>query len=247
MKKIIFLGSKPIGYKCLEYLIKNSGDLDIILDGVLTNDNINFASSLSIKSICKKNNIRIIENLDKLLSLKDIDILISVQYHKILKKCHIDIARDISINLHMAPLPEYRGCNQFSFAILNNDAIFGTTIHRLEEGIDSGSIIAEKRFNIPKNCFVDELYNLTFKKSLKLFKEEICNIISSNFTLTPQETFLGKRNLSLHYRKEIKDIKKINLSWDKEKIERHIRATAMPGFDPPYAYIGNEKINIIRE
>jgi hypothetical protein len=38
-------------------------------------------------------------------------------------------------------------------------------------------------------------------------------------------------------------IKVIDLSWDKEKIERYIRATSMPGFPPPYCIIDGRKIS----
>jgi hypothetical protein len=40
------------------------------------------------------------------------------------------------------------------------------------------------------------------------------------------------------------DIKVIDFSWDREKIERHIRATSMPGFPPPYCIVAEKKVNI---
>ena len=63
----------------------------------------------------------------------------------------------------MAPLPEYKGCNQFSFAIIDEVNEFGTTIHEIEASIDSGPIIAEKRFFINNNLWVKDLYELTEK------------------------------------------------------------------------------------
>ncbi|MBK8684503.1 MAG: hypothetical protein IPN26_05660 [Bacteroidetes bacterium] len=72
------------------------------------------------------------------------DFLISVQYHQILNERHIQKARTLAINLHMAPLPEYRGCNQFSFAILDQYPEFGTTLHVMDERIDHGDILFEK-------------------------------------------------------------------------------------------------------
>ncbi len=65
--------------------------------------------------------------------------------------------------------------------------------------------------------------------------------LSGNYALTPQLSF-GNRRKGFHLRSEIHDIKKIDLSWPKEKIERHIRATMMPGFEGPYTDIGNRKI-----
>ncbi|PWB39049.1 MAG: hypothetical protein C3F02_00310 [Parcubacteria group bacterium] len=245
MKNILFLGTKPIGYKCLEILIKNKERLGINIRSVLTVEDKNFDSSLNIETLSKNNNLPVISNLDDIIGLKDVDILISVQYHLILKQEHIDVAKQIAINLHMAPLPEYRGCNQFSFAIINDDKVFGTTLHRLEAGIDSGDIIAEKRFAIPENCYVSELYDLTFDNSLELFEAEIGNIVSANYKLTPQKDYYQTRKHSIHYRKEITDIKKIDVSWPAEKIFRYVRATSMPNFEPPYFTVGEERVYLI--
>jgi methionyl-tRNA formyltransferase len=135
IKTIAFLGAKNIGYECLKYLYGEKGKLNIKIACVLTN-----ARGIKILNFCKKNKLMLIDDLSNFSKLPKVDIIISVQYDKILKKQHIVRAKQIAINLHLAPLPEYRGCNQFSFAILNNDKIFGTTLHKLEEGIDSGPI-----------------------------------------------------------------------------------------------------------
>ena len=51
-----------------------------------------------------------------------------------------------------------------------------------------------------------------------------------------------ERSTQLHYRNEIQEIKEINLNWDSDKIQRHIRATSMPGFEPPYTILDNKKV-----
>jgi len=238
-QSVLFLGSKPIGYHCLNYLIQHQDAFNIEIIGLLSNDNTTFDSTLSLKKLAKEYNILLIDALNE---MPESDFIISVQYHEILKKQDIDKAKILAINLHMAPLPEYRGCNQFSFAILDGKKEFGTTIHKMDARIDHGDIIAEKRFPIPTNCWVNELYDLTYSASLSLFQENIANILSNQFTLQTQKDFENERGTSIHFRNEIHDIKRIDLSWDKEKIERHIRATYMPAFEPPYAMIGNEKI-----
>ena len=242
MKKVVFLGSKNIGYECLKHLYNNKNNLNVELIGVLTN-----VRGKKVIEYCREKSIRIIDGLDELLEINSCDIAISIQYHEILKKQHIRKVKEIIVNLHMAPLPEYRGCNQFSFAIINGDKEFGTTIHRLEEGIDSGSILFEKRFTIPYGCWVEELYQITFDKSVELFKESLHRLISGHYELRPQKSFLDKRTTSLHYRKEIEEIKKIDLNWSKDIIERHIRATFMPGFEPPYTIINDQKVYFRKE
>ena len=237
MKKIVFLGSKAVGYSCLKYLLEKQKSLNYKIVGVLTNKR-----GKLIKELCASNNLNIIKSLDDMLNIEDVDIGICVQYHQILRKIHIEKPKDVFVNLHMAPLPEYRGCNQFSFAIINKDKKFGTTIHRLEERIDAGDILFEKRFDISDNIWVSQLYEITLIKSVELFKASLAQIISLEFSLTPQHSLLDKRKTSYHYRKEIETIKKIDLSWSKERIMRHIRATYMPGFEPPYTFVNGMKL-----
>lgn len=240
----MFLGSKPIGYHCLHYLIQQKENLNLEILGILTNDNSTFSQALSLKNLATENQIPIIDSLEE---MPEADFIYSVQYHEILKQKDINKAMVMALNLHMAPLPEFRGCNQFSFAIAENRKEFGTTIHKMDTGIDHGDILFEKRFLIPDNCWVDELYNLTFSASIDLFIETIHDILQGNINLIPQNDLIDERGTSMHYRSEIHDLKIIDLSWSKDQIERTIRATYMPGFEPPYTMIGNEKIYFKKE
>jgi methionyl-tRNA formyltransferase len=241
MKKVIFLGSKKVGFNCLQYLVKNAESLNIQVIGVLSKANDRFPE-IDLISFSKSNGIRVFNNLDELLLLDEIDFIISVQHHEILKQQHINRAKVLAINLHMAPLPEYRGCNQFSFAIVDGKQEFGTTLHKLESGIDSGPIIAEKRFKISDNITIQELYDITEAHSIELFESAIGKILNENFDLLEQETRHKSHGTSLHFRKEIEQLKIINPDWPDEMKKKIIRATAMPGFEPPYSIIEGKKL-----
>jgi methionyl-tRNA formyltransferase len=244
-KSVLFLGSKPIGYQCFKYLVENSSALNIELKGLLTNDNRRFDSKLSLVDYANDHEIPIIDNLDDILDMGEVDLIISIQFHLLLKQKHIDVARDIAINLHMAPLPEYRGCNQFSFAIFNQDQEFGTTIHKLEKSMDAGPILAEKRFVIPENCFVNELYELTYDHSITLFKGQIGSIIEGKYKLTSQSERMEDRKCNTYFRKDIKLLKELSLHMSTDEIDRRLRATSMPGFKMPSITIkGNEYLLI---
>lgn len=239
MKSIVFLGAKAVGCYCLQYLQDHSKKLGIEVIAVGIGKASKAHQKSDIQIIAEKHELPILQNLD---NLPECDFILSIQYHKILKAQHIAKARQLAINLHMAPLPEYRGCNQFSFAILDEAQTFGTTLHQLEVGIDSGAILAEKRFPIPKGCWVQDLYQLTLTASRQLFAENIAHILRGNYTSIPQSELIAERGTSYHFRKEINDIKQINLQWSADKIERHIRATYFPPFEPPYTVIEGKKI-----
>ncbi|MGN6567032.1 MAG: formyltransferase family protein [Flavipsychrobacter sp.] len=233
------MGSKPIGYDCFAYLIAEQEALNIQISGLLTHSRKEFGNAHDLNELAREHNIPV---LDSLNNIPECDIIYSVQYHQILKKEHITKAKQVAVNLHMAPLPEYRGSNQFSYAIIEGKEEFGTTIHQIDERIDHGAILFQKRFPIPENCWVNDLYQLTYDASLKLFKQTLAHVVSGNYTAVPQQTLENKYGSSLHLRGEINKLKQIDLNWDNEKIKRYIRATYMPGFEPPYCIVDGKKL-----
>lgn len=237
--KVVFLGSKSIGLQCFNTLIQCSSNLGYEIIAVLTNER-----GQEIRALGKSCSIPILKNLDEYLLLPEVDIAISVQYHQILKAQHIQKARIASFNLHMAPLPEYRGCNQFSFAILNGEHTFGTTLHLIDEGVDSGDIIFERRFAIPEEAWVNELLHMTEAHSHAMFVDVLPSLVSGDYTATPQNSLISIRGSKTYKRADINDIKEIDLTWPAKKIERHIRATSMPGFSGPYLTINGKQINL---
>lgn len=243
MEKIVFLGSKEVGLVCFQELISKQKELgyQIIAAGggnpLLDNPNLN------TQSIAKENEIHFIQKPDELLSL-DFDVLISVQYHKILNAHQIQCAKKAAFNLHMAPLPEYRGCNQFSFAIAHGAKMFGTTLHIMDPKIDHGDIVFEKRFELLPEWGVKELRDKTIEQSIALFKHALSDLIKDKYTKTKQEDLINKRGTQLIFRKDIEQLKIIDLNWPEDRIDRTIKATYFPPFDPPYTILNGQKINL---
>ncbi len=217
MKRVLFLGGKEIGLFCLDYLASNAKLLQVELVGAVLSDKSISGELSGIRELCFNHSIPIIEELDDMLRIEPVDFIVSVQFHLVLKKRHIAVAKDIAINLHMAPLPEYRGCNQFTFAILDEATEFGTSIHRLEEGIDSGALICEKRFPVKRDEFVSELYAKTLQASMQLFVDNIREILRGEVEMIGQSDLPLSRKRGFHLRNEINDAKRIDPSWSIEK------------------------------
>lgn len=205
MKKVVFLGSKEIGYQSLAFMYEKMESLKFEIVAVGTNKK----RDGGMLDFCSARGIRVLANLDELLGL-DFDILLSVQYHEILKPHILKCAKEIALNLHLAPLPEYRGCNQFSFALFNEDKEFGVTLHKMDCGIDSGDIAFQMRFEIPQDYFVEDLVLLANDYGLKLLKDSLPRILSGDYTLTPQKSIPANRR-EYHARSEIESLKYVRL------------------------------------
>lgn len=234
------MGGKQVGYSSLLFLLKNKERLNIDIVAVFENAGSPLAESrFSIQSLAEEYGLRIHTDLADLCSLEKVDFIFSVQYNKILTKEQINVAHKLAVNLHMAPLPEYRGCNQFSFAIIDQAREFGTTLHRLEESTDAGDILFESRFPMQPDIFVTELYELTLTKSIELFEQSVEDILLGNYQQIPQKQLHAERGTSFHLRSEIQSIKRINSDWPVEKQKRYFRATFFPAFPSPVLVAGD--------
>ena len=101
------MGTKEIGASCLSHLINSQQELEIDIIGVLTNDRKLGSDELSVSQLAVQNGINILNNLKEFLALDDVDIVISVQYHEILKKIHLEKAKLLNVNLHMASYDKF--------------------------------------------------------------------------------------------------------------------------------------------
>lgn len=77
------------------------------------------------------------------------DIIISAYFSHILRKPVLSIPRIGCLNIHPGYLPECRGAMNYFWAIVKDMKYGGVSIHWMDEGIDTGAIIARKRFSIP--------------------------------------------------------------------------------------------------
>lgn len=244
IKTVVFLGSKPVGYQCFAHLLSQQKTLGYRVTGLLTQQRLEFSGNADLAALAAAARVPVLSDPDEIPSC---DLLYSVQYHRILSGKQLAQAQ-LALNLHMAPLPEYRGANQFSFALLDGKQEFGTTLHLMDTRIDHGDIVAEKRFPIPANCWVETLYARTEEASVALFQETLQAIISGNFQRRPQKEFEAKRGTSLHFKNEMGPLKEIGTDADAQTLLRTLRATYMPHFEPPFLRMPDgEKVYLIRE
>lgn len=72
------------------------------------------------------------------------DLIIVVAFGQILRKILLDIPSWGVINIHGSLLPAYRGAAPIQRAVLNDEAVTGLTVMRMDEGMDTGPILFQK-------------------------------------------------------------------------------------------------------
>jgi len=101
------------------------------------------------------------------------DFIVVAAYGQILPKSILDIAP--CINLHASLLPKYRGASPIQQALLNGDKITGVTAMLMEEGLDSGPMLAWNVTKIDISDRKNDLFNRLADMAAELTIETLKN------------------------------------------------------------------------
>jgi len=87
------------------------------------------------------------------------DVIVVVAYGQILKPEVLEIPLKGCVNLHPSLLPRYRGPAPIQWAIINGEEETGVTVMFLDEGEDTGDIIAQRRVRIGEGDTAETLHD----------------------------------------------------------------------------------------
>ena len=126
---------------------------------ILPNDSDNGLDNWqpSLKKFAKKENYEIV-SLKRIYKIKKL-IFISIEFEKIINTDKF-ISKEL-FNFHFSLLPKYRGCHTNFFQIFNGEKYSGVTLHKIDKGIRTGSIIDNVKFRlkIKRSILVLEKYS----------------------------------------------------------------------------------------
>jgi methionyl-tRNA formyltransferase len=90
------------------------------------------------------------------------DIIVVAAFGQILRRQILELSPHGCINVHASLLPRWRGASPIQYAILNGDHITGVTIMKMDEGVDTGGILAQESIPILDD---DTAFSLTTRLS----------------------------------------------------------------------------------
>jgi methionyl-tRNA formyltransferase len=169
------------------------------------------------------------------------DYIISYLSRWVVPEWLINKAKIAAINFHPAS-PDYPGIGCNNFALYEESAEYGVTCHHMDIAVDTGKIIAVKRFPIFPNDDTDSLLLRAYGFQLSLFYEIIGGIFKGESLPSTTESWTRKP----FSRKEFNALSEINPAMPLEEIERRIRATSYGDFQPRIRiadYVFELKIN----
>ncbi|MEI7891332.1 MAG: methionyl-tRNA formyltransferase [bacterium] len=167
--RVVFMGTSDLSEKILQALIDN--EYNVV--GVFTKPDTKVGRKQEIteplvKQLAEKNKIEVFqplrfnnETVDVLKKIKP-DLVVVAAYGKIIPKAALEIPGFGCINVHVSLLPKYRGPSPIQNALLLGEKETGVTIMLMDQGVDTGDILAQETVKIePTATTFDLMDNLS--------------------------------------------------------------------------------------
>lgn len=160
-KRILFVGIPDMAYIGIDGLLMAGVNIVGVLgpkkDHNMYNDfkKFVFSRGLNYVDFDELDEPQLIQKVKDL----DIDAAVVCSYNYKVPRVLREATKDGFINVHPSMLPKYRGGNPYSRVIMNGETETGVTIHFMDDGFDTGDIIAQKPYHIPNKATMGTIFN----------------------------------------------------------------------------------------
>ena len=148
--RVVFMGKhKRSAARALDFLVAQGADVAAV---VAPEPDVRSAETQRLDLVAQRHGLALV-SADELYERppEDVDLVISFLFWRLIREPLISVARVGCLNFHPAPLPDYRGLGGYNVAILDGVHEWGVSCHFVDEGFDTGDLVAVERFAIDEH------------------------------------------------------------------------------------------------
>jgi methionyl-tRNA formyltransferase len=147
------------------------------------------------------------------------DVIVVMAYGQILPRQVLEIPGLACLNLHASLLPRWRGAAPIQAAIAAGDLESGITVIYMDEGLDTGDILLQRKLDISPDETGGSLHDRLAELAPELLLKSLRLLANGNAPRIPQN-----KSLAIYAPKLNRENGRIDWSEPAEVIERKIRA-----------------------
>ncbi|MEK7778308.1 MAG: methionyl-tRNA formyltransferase, partial [Chloroflexota bacterium] len=147
------------------------------------------------------------------------DVIVVAAYGRILPPEALAVPPLGVLNIHPSLLPKYRGPSPVITALLDGESVTGVTVMLMDEGMDTGKILAQRQAAILPHETAGELTDRLFRQGAELLLEVLPKWAAGELKPVPQEEAMA--TITRLYTKEDGDM---DWSLPAAVLERRLRA-----------------------
>lgn len=192
MLRIILLANWGLGLEILKFLhFRNDIDIKLVVTQYKKESRDRWYNV--VYDFALQHNYKVVvqesisfEKLREFIVAFNIDLLVCHGYMKILPEKVFSAPKLGSINIHPSLLPKYRGPSPTYWVLKNREKTTGLTCHYIDEGVDTGNIIAQKEIVIEQKDTVESIIEKQKIFIDQLLHESLYCLMDSSIKPVPQ-------------------------------------------------------------
>ncbi|HEX4630724.1 MAG TPA: methionyl-tRNA formyltransferase, partial [Chthoniobacterales bacterium] len=193
--RVLFIGTGEIGVPVLRWLM---GSREHELVGVVTQPDKPVGREQRIEAPPIKidaagSNLPILQPkriknaVEEIRALKP-DVIVVMAYGQILPGTILEIPRVACLNLHASLLPRHRGAAPIQAAIVGGDRETGISVMYMDEGLDTGDVLLQKRIEIGPEETGGSVHDRLAEIAPAALNDALTQLESGTAARTPQDS-----------------------------------------------------------
>ena len=190
--RLICLVNNHLGWQALEFLRKHEEIVAVIMhaeERCKFEDEIRAAANAARAKLFRADTLRTADGLQQISATRP-ELGISVMFGHILRREFLSLLPQGCLNLHPAYLPFNRGAHPNVWSIVDGTPA-GVTLHYIDEGIDTGDIVSQKKVTVEYTDTGGSLYRKLEAAGIELLRESWPAVRRGNLQRTPQQPGSG--------------------------------------------------------
>jgi methionyl-tRNA formyltransferase len=244
--KIVYMGTPAFAVPPLQSLITAGHDIVGVVTRidkpagrgkVLTPPAVKLAAEQSGVTVFQPKRVREPASIDAIGVMKP-EIIVVAAYGQILPKELLALPKYGCVNIHASLLPAYRGAAPINWAIIDGDARTGITIMLMDEGMDTGAVLAQEGIPIDPRDTAGTLTEKLSELGSWLIVDSLSRIEAGGLPAMPQDP--GKATMAPLLRKEDGLI-----DWGMTADRIHNRVRGLSPWPGAYSFLEGKLIKVL--
>jgi len=166
------------------------------------------------------------------------DVIVVAAFGQILPRELLALPRYGCVNIHASLLPAYRGAAPINWAIINGETRTGITIMQMDEGMDTGAVLAQESIPIDPRDTTGTLTEKLSQIGSRLIVDTLSRIESGGLTAVPQDN--SKASMAPLLKKDAGLI-----DWTMSAREIHDRVRGLSPWPGAFSFLDDAMIKVL--
>lgn len=244
--RIVTFGYQTWGHRTLSAAVKSGHDVVLAVTHPASNHPYEQMWNDSVEDLAVANGVNVHvaqradqELIDAVYAARP-DVILANNWRTWLPKEIFDSPTHGTLNIHDSLLPEYAGFSPILWALLNRETHVGVTVHRMDETLDGGPVVAQQSIPVGPNATTTDLVRATTDLIEPLVLGVLADLDAGTLTQREQDP---ARATYFHKRSDRESA--IDFAADAADIELLVRAQSDPYPNAHFRFRG-ERLRVVR-